>query len=96
MASCRQLLRTRLGPFDCTHSLLDKHFTLKNILRNMHLCQKIIEHDEKTLDRDVVKSTAQVAMENIVDDELIEMLDEKEENESIEDCLRVSWGRTYE
>ncbi|CAG9535693.1 unnamed protein product [Cercopithifilaria johnstoni] len=96
VASCRQLLRTRLGPFDCTHSLLDKHFTLKNILRNMQLCQKIIEHDKKTLDKEIVKTTAQLAMEDIFNDELVEMFDEEEENESLEDCLRVPWGRTYD
>uniref|UniRef100_A0A1I8ER92 Uncharacterized protein n=1 Tax=Wuchereria bancrofti TaxID=6293 RepID=A0A1I8ER92_WUCBA len=43
--SCRQLLRTQLGPFNCTHSLLDKHFTMKNILRNMQSCEKIIKYD---------------------------------------------------
>lgn len=96
VASCRQLLRTRLGPFDCTHSLLDKHFTLENILRNMQLCQKIIEHDEKTLDKDIVKTTVQLPIEDILDDEFVEIFDEEEENETIEDCLRIPWGRNYE
>ncbi|KAL3989805.1 TruB pseudouridylate synthase (N terminal domain) family protein [Acanthocheilonema viteae] len=96
VASCRQLLRTRLGPFDCKHSLLDKHFTLRNILRNMQLCQKIIEYDEKTLDKEIVKTTGQLAIEDVFDDEFVEMLDEEKENESIEDCLRVPWGRTYD
>lgn len=62
----------------------------------MRLCQKIIEHDEKTLDKEVVKATTQLAIEDVLDDEFIEMLGEKEENETIEDCLRVPWGRTYE
>ncbi|VDK87044.1 unnamed protein product [Onchocerca ochengi] len=96
VASCRQLLRIRLGPFDCSHSLLDKHFTLKNILRNMQLCQKIIEHDEKTLDKEIVKATTQLAVKDVLDDELVEILGEEEESETIEDCLRVPWGRTYE
>ncbi|MCP9257347.1 hypothetical protein DINM_000598 [Dirofilaria immitis] len=92
VASCRQLLRIRLGPFDCTHSLLDKHFTLKNILRNMQLCQKIIEHDEKTLNKEVVTTTTQLSVQDVLDDELVEMLGEEEENETIEDCLRIPWG----
>uniref|UniRef100_A0A0R3RUV5 TruB_N domain-containing protein n=1 Tax=Elaeophora elaphi TaxID=1147741 RepID=A0A0R3RUV5_9BILA len=96
VASCRQLLRTRLGPFDCTHSLLDKHFTLKNILRNMQLCHKIIEHDGKTLDKETVKTTTQLAMDDVFDDELAEMFGEEEENEIVKDCLRIAWGRTYE
>ncbi|EJW87269.1 hypothetical protein WUBG_01819 [Wuchereria bancrofti] len=96
VASCRQLLRTQLGPFNCTHSLLDKHFTLKNILRNMQLCEKIIKYDEKTLDKEIVKATAQSSVDDILNDEFIEMLDEEEENETIDDCLRIPWGRTYE
>uniref|UniRef100_A0A915PKX4 Pseudouridine synthase II N-terminal domain-containing protein n=1 Tax=Setaria digitata TaxID=48799 RepID=A0A915PKX4_9BILA len=96
VASCRQLIRTRLGPFGFMHSLLDKHFTLKNVLKNMRLCRKIIEHDEKTLDKEVIKTTAELDLRDVLEDEFIEMLDEEEECETVEDCLRIPWGRTYD
>ncbi|VDM97487.1 unnamed protein product [Thelazia callipaeda] len=96
VASCRQLLRKRIGPFSCSHSLLDKHFTLKNILQNMKFCNKIIEYDDKTLDKEVVKATPQLSLEEVLEDELVETFGNLNENETVEDCLRIPWGRTYD
>lgn len=62
----------------------------------MRLCQKIIEFDEKTLDKDVVKTTSQAAVSDVLKDDLVEALSDKEEgNEVVEDCLRIPWGRDY-
>ena len=94
-ASCRGLLRSRLGPFDEEHSLLDKHFTLKNILANMAVCKAVLKKDEETLDRSVVQSTAQVSVTDALEEKLYEFLEDDEEVDEVEDCLRIPWGRTY-
>lgn len=93
-ASCRRLLCTRLGPFDSEHSLLDKHFTLKNILTNMRLCKGILERDKESTEEKVVRSAPRVQIADVLKDELVEIL-EDDEPEEIRDCLRIPWGRDY-
>lgn len=97
-ASCRRLLRTRLGPFDNEHSLLDKHFTLKNILANMTICKRVLDTDKENLVSDVINKRPRISASEALGEQLYEAVDADDgddEQDEIEDCLRVPWGRTY-
>ncbi|KHN82624.1 putative tRNA pseudouridine synthase 2 [Toxocara canis] len=94
-ASCRRLLCVRVGPFDSVHSLLDKHFTLSNILANMQICRKLIEKDAEAADESIVRDTPHVAINELIEDRLIETLNEETQDEVVSDCLRIAWGREY-
>uniref|UniRef100_A0A0M3IJ77 TruB_N domain-containing protein n=1 Tax=Ascaris lumbricoides TaxID=6252 RepID=A0A0M3IJ77_ASCLU len=94
-ASCRRLLCSRIGPFDAEHSLLDKHFTLSNIFTNMRLCRGIIEKDAVDSDANIVQNKPHIAINEVIEDQLIEVLNEEPSEEVVDDCLRIAWGREY-
>lgn len=43
LACTRKLRYIRQGPFTLIHSLLEKHFNLASILKNIQMCNKIVE-----------------------------------------------------
>lgn len=92
---CRQILRKRIGPFDSLHSLLEKHFTLRNVLLNIRLCERLLADDAGCRDPKTVKNTPQVPLDSLLDDNLVEIFGEKPSSEVVEDCLNVPWGRDY-
>ncbi|VDK59128.1 unnamed protein product [Gongylonema pulchrum] len=61
----------------------------------MRFCQKLVDSDEKTLDKDVVKAVPQVPMNDVLGDEFVESLGDEDDCEVIDDCLRMPWGRSY-
>lgn len=48
-ATCTQILCLQDGLFTIDNALLPKHWTLKNIIENMYLCQKLIKENEEVL-----------------------------------------------
>ncbi|KFD48668.1 hypothetical protein M513_10452 [Trichuris suis] len=43
VASCVSIKKVRDGPFDLDHCLLEKHWTLENIINNIDTCQQVME-----------------------------------------------------
>lgn len=44
LACTRSLRRVRQGPFSLDHALLDKHFNLISVIRNILMCNRIVEY----------------------------------------------------
>ncbi|XP_003699887.1 pseudouridylate synthase TRUB2, mitochondrial [Megachile rotundata] len=51
-ATCTQVLCIQDGLFTINNALLPKHWSLKNIIENMYLCQKLIRENEEVLSQD--------------------------------------------
>uniref|UniRef100_A0A914HDZ7 Pseudouridine synthase II N-terminal domain-containing protein n=1 Tax=Globodera rostochiensis TaxID=31243 RepID=A0A914HDZ7_GLORO len=95
----RRVRRVREGCFGLDHALLDKHFHLESIVKNLLMSTKMVNASLAQDNTDViqVKSESQIEEERqMVDkfrlrDEWTEALVDDEE----EDSLRLPWGRDY-
>ncbi|KAI1723431.1 putative tRNA pseudouridine synthase 2 [Ditylenchus destructor] len=93
----RSLRRSRQGPFNVEHALLDKYFHLVSILKNIQMCNKIVAQSMRK-DTDVVQQMRLTDLENKTLIETFQLDDQKyaEELPESEDCLRLPWGRSYD
>ncbi|KAL7076541.1 hypothetical protein ACQ4LE_004337 [Meloidogyne hapla] len=106
VASTRKLRRTRQGFFGIEHALLDKHFHLESILKNILMCEKILaENLEKSLNSDIIEMNDENKKEEnklIIKQktflERYKLTNDDLENENLpepEDCLKLPFGREY-
>ena len=92
--------RVKQGCFGVEHALLDKHFNLENVLKNVLMCGKMVEK-ELAKDRQEVVEWTKTNDGQKEEDGLMakkygmnnEKLEESEEIE--EDCLLLPFGREY-
>uniref|UniRef100_A0A915DWJ8 Pseudouridine synthase II N-terminal domain-containing protein n=1 Tax=Ditylenchus dipsaci TaxID=166011 RepID=A0A915DWJ8_9BILA len=94
LACTRRLRRSKQGPFSTDHALLDKHFSLVSILKNIQMCNKLVER--------AMKNNPDIVVFNRSEDEecgaLVEtfqLRDQLEQSPETEDCLIIPWGRSY-
>ncbi|KJH47058.1 hypothetical protein DICVIV_06867 [Dictyocaulus viviparus] len=87
-ASCSRLRRCSIGPFQSSHTLLEKQISLQNIIRNIELCRRILGSLPK--DEGVVceNSSPYEETRDVVDGLNLHVDDEY-------DAMRPVWPRNY-
>uniref|UniRef100_A0A914N445 Pseudouridine synthase II N-terminal domain-containing protein n=1 Tax=Meloidogyne incognita TaxID=6306 RepID=A0A914N445_MELIC len=87
VASTRKLRRTRQGFFGIEHALLDKHFHLESVLKNILMCEKILAKNlEENLNCEIIELNEDNEKEKNLENENLPEL---------EDCLKLPFGREY-
>jgi len=96
LACPRRLRRTRQGPFSVEHALLDKHFQLPNLIKNVLMCNRIVDRAlEENSEVIQVKSSDSVESKALVEHFMLGIDSLEEPSEEEEDCMRLPWGRDY-
>uniref|UniRef100_A0A914RL56 Uncharacterized protein n=1 Tax=Parascaris equorum TaxID=6256 RepID=A0A914RL56_PAREQ len=54
-------------------------------------CRRIIEKDAIDSDANVVQNKPRIAINEVIEDQLIEVLNEEPCEEVVDDCLRIAW-----
>ncbi|KAL3072042.1 hypothetical protein niasHT_033944 [Heterodera trifolii] len=99
MASPRRIRRVREGCFGLEHALLDKHFHLESILKNVMMSTKMVNNNLARQSTDVieVKSEQELEEERQMVDKfrLRDKWTEQLVDEVAEDNMKLPWGREY-
>ncbi|KAI6209206.1 putative tRNA pseudouridine synthase 2 [Aphelenchoides besseyi] len=103
LARPTRIQRLRIGPFQRPHALLDKYFQLPNVIKNIKMCNRIIDHYLGQGRGDLMSSLDGDNMISLVNDynltdEKLQIELERSVNDELEDgdSLRIAWGRSYD